>query len=96
MLQTIDYTDQTGKVSSRRVAQLENYTRIHIQVKGAISISISQERSTLEQPPGGLTFGGLEITPQMGIVTLWWIGPMYAIGTANGAQFNMEIMPCAC
>lgn len=64
---------------------------VHIQVLGAGAIRIGQSKSELETPVGGVS-QGLVISSADGIVSLWWSGPLYAIGEGGYAQVNFAIV----
>lgn len=75
------------------IASFETWTRIHLQVRDNNSIYISRTRSDIETPgPGGLQ-QGLLLTSVAGIVSIPWIGTLYAIGSAQNSLLNFEIFP---
>jgi hypothetical protein len=74
-------------------ASFEVWTRIHLQVRDANSIYISRSRSDIESPgPNGLQ-QGLLLTSALGIVSIPWIGPLYAKGSAQNSLLQLEIFP---
>jgi hypothetical protein len=75
------------------LASFDSWTRIHLQVRDGNSIFIGRTRSDLETPgPGGLQ-QGLLLTQASGIVSLPWIGTLYAFGSAQNSLLDFEIFP---
>lgn len=72
-----------------RPIQLGNYDRwtlLHLQVTTPANVLIARTREDLERA------AGLTITMAMNIVSLWWIGPLWAVGAVAGAQANIETL----
>ena len=75
------------------IASFEVWTRIHLQVRDANNVYIGRTRSDIETPgPNGLQQGIL-LNQASGIVSLPWIGTLYAIGSAQNSLIEIQIFP---
>lgn len=83
----------TNKTPATLRASFSSWTRIHIQVRDASTIYLSNRRETLELPGPNGQQGGLSITSAMGIISLPWIGPLYDFGSNPNSLFDLEFFP---
>jgi len=75
------------------LAQFDAWTRVHLQVRDASTVYIARDRNTLEVAGPGGQQGGLSITSAVGIVSLPWIGPLYALGSNPNSLIEIAIFP---
>lgn len=70
-------------------------TRIQFQLKSGQSIRLAKDRSELTADAVGGSAGGLEITSQMGIVELWWVGDLWVSSDSLGAVASYQVQGCS-
>lgn len=84
----LDIVSNTTPV--KKVASFNNWTLVHIQVRDASTIFLSNNRKALEVPGPGASQGGLAITAADGIKSLNWIGDLYITGSNIQSLFDLE------
>jgi len=94
MTNTYNFSNNNGQDGVMAIGNFNYETRIQFQLKSGQSVRIAKERNELLQDPLNGANGGLEITAQMGIVELWWIGPLWARGDSNGAVMTHMVQGC--
>jgi len=72
-----------------------NETRVQFQLKSGQSIRLAKDKAELLSDAIGGVAGGLEITSQMGIVELWWVGDLWVGSDSNGAVASYQIQGCS-
>lgn len=85
----------TGQDGTTPLGNFAYETRIQFQLKSGQSIRLAKDIQELTGDPIGGVFGGLEITAQMGIVELWWVGPLFSRADSQGAVLTYEIQGCS-
>jgi len=65
--------------------------RVHIQVIGANTVRVGTACNELQQPVAGIN-QGLSIVAADGIVSLWWSGELWVIGSAPNTFFDIEVI----
>jgi hypothetical protein len=84
----IAFTDvqSSGVLGVKLLGTWPRWAMVHIQVQGPNTLRISNALNDLTTlgPSGALQ--GLQLTSGStgGVVSLWWIGPMYGIASAPG------------
>lgn len=79
----------SGTAGARKVASLNNWAILYIQVQNAVNLRISNDAWTLT----GQQYGndqGLVIAQNDGIKKLQWRGDLWVVG--DGSIFNLEIV----
>lgn len=88
-------TTQGGQDGVVKLLTFQYETRIQFQLKSGQSVRLAKDRSELLADATGGVMGGLEITSQMGIVELWWVGDLFAVADSNGAVASYQLQGCS-
>lgn len=91
---SINFQNQTGADGTIPLGNFLYETRIQFQLKSGQSVRLAKDLSELTGDPVNGTLGGIEITDQMGIVELWWLGPLFCRSDSNGAVLTYMIQGC--
>jgi hypothetical protein len=86
---------QGGQDGLVKLFTFTNETRIQFQLKSGQSIRLAKDKSELLADAIGGVTGGIEITSQMGIVELWWVGDLWVGTDSNGAVASYQIQGCS-
>jgi hypothetical protein len=81
----------TNVTPAQLIAQFDAWVRVHIQVRDANIVYLSTNRPDLEVLGQGGQQGGLAIDKNAGIVSIPWIGPLYALGSAPNVQVEFAL-----
>jgi len=86
---------QTGQDGIIKLGSFAYETRLQFQLKSGQSIRIAKDKSELTSDTVNGSAGGLEITEQMGIVEVWWVGDLYISSDSNGAVVTYMVQGCS-
>lgn len=96
MTRSINSASSTGQDGILKLATFRYETRIQLQLKSGQSVRLAKDKQELfADPVAGAVSGGLEITSQMGIVELWWVGDLYIAADTNGAIVSYMLQGCS-
>lgn len=94
--QTVNFQGNTGQDGVVKLGTFPCETRIQVQLKSGQSIRLAKDKSEITMDAIQGVNGGLEITSQMGIIELFWLGDLWVGADSNGAVVSIMKQGCRC